>query len=94
MTVSVLHSKHTPRAAIWKNNVVNSLKVVVSVPLFEGSIKKSAYIRRLIYLILVVLRVHRGDDKFFKFLRNRNQIVIDHDILRVNGVNMIHIYNV
>jgi len=43
---------------------------------------------------LEILRIHRRNNKFLKLFRDRNQSIIDHNIFGVDGINMIHIYDI
>lgn len=47
-----------------------------------------------IYFNEINLRIHSRNNEFFKIFRNRYQIIIDHNIFRVNSVNMININNI
>ena len=42
----------------------------------------------------IPLAIHGGQDKFLKVFGNRYQIIIDHDILGVDGINVVHIDDV
>ena len=38
--------------------------------------------------------VHGGNNKFLEILGDRNQGVIDHDILGIYGIDMVYVYDV
>ena len=56
--------------------------------------KRSGFMPDLYLLVVDSLRIHRRQDKLFKILGDRNQGIIDHNILRIDSINMIYIHNV
>jgi len=50
--------------------------------------------KSLLKRVVILLGVHRGNDEFLKLFGDRDQGVVDHDILGVDGIYMVYIHNV
>ena len=57
--------------------------------------QKKVPLKALVYgMFQQTLTVHGGQYKFFKILGNRNQVVVDHNVLGVDGINVVNVDNV